>query len=229
MTVSLQNTSHAVRSQRVERRDSLDDFPTPPWATRALAEEVLGGRATLGELTVLEPACGRGHMANTLGEYFGEVSASDIHGYGYGMVCDFLTSDHTANVFDWIITNPPFRLAEEFILRSLPLARCGVAVLVRTVFTESVGRYQRLFSIEQPSRVIQFCERVPMIKGRVDKAASTATGYAWILWERDHSGPAYFEWVPPCRKRLEKPGDYDPCFLDGKHQGLPARQKDLFT
>jgi hypothetical protein len=32
----MQNTSHAVMAQRVEPAHSLDDFPTPPWATRAL-------------------------------------------------------------------------------------------------------------------------------------------------------------------------------------------------
>jgi hypothetical protein len=34
----MQNTSHAVMAQRSEAKDSLDDFPTPPWATRALIE-----------------------------------------------------------------------------------------------------------------------------------------------------------------------------------------------
>jgi len=34
----MQNTSHAVMAQRVEPHDSLDFFPTPPWATRALCE-----------------------------------------------------------------------------------------------------------------------------------------------------------------------------------------------
>ena len=33
-----QNTSHAVMAKRFEENDSLDDFPTPPWATRALFE-----------------------------------------------------------------------------------------------------------------------------------------------------------------------------------------------
>ena len=37
-----QNRSHAVMQQRHEAHDSLDDFPTPPWATRALMECVLG-------------------------------------------------------------------------------------------------------------------------------------------------------------------------------------------
>jgi hypothetical protein len=39
----------------------------------------------------------------------------------------------------------PFRLTEEFKLKSLNLARCGVAIMTRTVFLESVGRYDRLF------------------------------------------------------------------------------------
>lgn len=37
----MQNTSHAVMAQRIEAKDSPDDFPTPPWATRALCEYIL--------------------------------------------------------------------------------------------------------------------------------------------------------------------------------------------
>ena len=36
-----QNKTHAVMSQRHEDQDSLDYFPTPPWATRALFEHIL--------------------------------------------------------------------------------------------------------------------------------------------------------------------------------------------
>ena len=224
----MQNLSHAVMSQRVESKDSLDDFPTPPWATRALAEEVLGGAGQLETLSALEPACGRGHMAQALSEYFGKVVASDVHGYGYGGIRDFLSPHYTPNSFDWVITNPPFRLAERFILQALPLARQGVAVLVRTVFMESVGRYERLFTVARPSRVVQFSERVPMVKGRVDGKASTATGYAWVLWERDSPSTTEFNWVPPCRKRLEKPCDYDQSFLDAAEEPVLAPQRELF-
>jgi hypothetical protein len=49
-------------------------------------------------------------------------------------------------------------------------------MLTRTVFIESVGRYDRLFSVNQPSHFAQFTERVPMVKGRLDRRASTATG-----------------------------------------------------
>jgi hypothetical protein len=40
--------------------------------------------------SVWEPACGEGHMAKVLKEYFGRLDASDIYPYGYGEVLDFL-------------------------------------------------------------------------------------------------------------------------------------------
>src|SRR5580704_12699722 len=110
--------SHAVTAQRIEPKDSPDDFPTPPWATRALIEHVIDKRS-LASLSCLEPACGAGHMAKVLKEYFGEVGAADAYQYGYGSVRDYLASRYETNAWDWVITNPPFRLAEEFVLRSL--------------------------------------------------------------------------------------------------------------
>lgn len=194
-------------AQRTEGRLSLDDFPTPGWATRALIEHVIGVENVVDD-TCLEPACGRGHMAVVLADYFREVQAQDVFDYGFGQVFDFQKSNLPRGVFDWVITNPPFRLAEEFITKSLSVARKGVAMLVRTVFIESVGRYERLFLPHPPTRVAQFTERVPMVKGRVDKSASTATGYAWVVWEKNISSQTLLNWVPPCRKQLEREGDY---------------------
>jgi len=205
----MQNTSHAVMAQRSEAKDSLDDFPTPPWATRALIEHVLRSKGELKRQTCLEPACGAGHMSKVLAEFFGEVKSSDIHDYRYGEVQDFLKKPLAVNSFDWVITNPPFRLAEEFALRAIKVARRGVAILARTVFIESVGRYERLFMEHTPALFAQFTERVPMVKGRLDRKASTATGYGWLVWEREFKGRPELVWIPPCRKSLERDADYD--------------------
>ncbi|MEJ7777653.1 MAG: hypothetical protein WKF52_09795 [Sphingomicrobium sp.] len=209
----MQNTSHAVMAQRFESAESLDNFPTPKWATRALLEEVLRAGSDFKKLSCWEPACGQGYMASVLGEYFGSVKASDIHPYGYGEVYDFLASglfnpNEDSAEHDWIITNPPFRLGEEFILLALKRARKGVAMLTRTVFLESVGRYERLFSVHPPTYFAQFTERVPMVKGRVDAKASTATGYCWLVWKKPPAATPMLRWIPPCRKRLERAGDY---------------------
>lgn len=219
----IQNTSHAVMQQRAEPHDSLDDFPTPPWATRALLRhvvmpslDVFAPDQWLKKQTVWEPACNRGHMSDPLGEYFGAVWATDIHGYGLDGAAqhDFLLpylpqalqwagDQHV----DWVISNPPFRLAEQFIERASTVARIGFAFLVRTSFLEGGGRYENLFSKNPPSIVAQFAERVPMVKGRYDPDASTATSYCWLVWIDGEPGTRLV-WIPPCRRQLERESDW---------------------
>lgn len=203
--------------RRSEPHDSLDDFPTPPWATRALCEKMVdGGPSRLNELlkmnrfTVREPAANRGHMVRPLREYFDNVEASDIHDYGAGFeVKDYLFGPLPPPV-DWTITNPPFRLAQQFIERGLQTSNIGVAVLVRSAFLEGKARYQGLFSKHRPSMVLQFTERVVIHKGKLSANGSTATAYSWIIFEKGctGSGLTAFDWIAPCRKRLERLEDY---------------------
>lgn len=209
-----QNTSSAVMQQRSEPHDSLDDFPTQPWATRALCTYVLSP-SQLKVMTVWEPTCNRGHMVDPLGEFFNAVWASDIHDYGLegAFQHDFLmpftpqVMKWAVSAPNWIICNPPFRLAEQFIDRALEVATVGVAMIVRTSFIEGVGRYEKLFSKRPPTVVAQFSERVPMVKGRLTATGSTATSYCWLVWEHGEAGTKLV-WIPPCRKKLERPEDY---------------------
>ncbi len=206
-----QNRSSAVMQQRSEPHHSLDDFPTPPWATRALLEHpVIGGCWPSGpDMSVREPAANRGHMVKPLREFFGRVEASDIHDYGAGYpVQDFLFGPLPERT-DWMITNPPFRLAEQFIKRALQCSG-SVAVIVRSAFLEGVGRHRDLFSLHQPDLVLQFTERVVMHKGKLSPKGSTATAYCWIVWGDPFSrGHTKFDWIAPCRKRLERASDYE--------------------
>jgi hypothetical protein len=204
-----QNRSTAVMQRRVEAHDSLDDFPTPPWATRALCEWLLHGvNQPLSQFTVREPAANRGHMVKPLAEYFHHVEASDVHDYGVGYpVADYLWGP-IPEMVDWTITNPPFRLAEQFIERGYQSSERGVAVIVRAAFLEGQGRFDRLFSIKPPSHVLQFTERVVMHKGRLAPEGSTATAYAWIIWMADQRDTR-LRWIAPCRKKLERASDYE--------------------
>jgi hypothetical protein len=149
-------------------------------------------------------------MAKVLKEYFKSVHSSDAYRYGYGKIRDFVEQPYSDSSFDWVITNPPFRLAEVFVRLALPIARKGVAILARTVFLESVGRYQGIFREAPPTKFAQFVERVPMVRGRLDSKASTATGYAWLVWEKENLSQPQLMWVPPCRKELERQRDYGP-------------------
>jgi hypothetical protein len=223
-----QNTSSAVMQSRTEAHDSLDDFPTPPWATRALMEHVifpssgLLGRRDMARMRVWEPCANRGYMVKPLQEYFHYIDASDIHDYGMGYPQhDFLMPYMPTSEPDWIVTNPPFRLAEQIIQRGRDIALQGVAVLVRSAFLEGVDRYHTLFSISPPTLVAQFSERVIMHKGvlrdpsteyfdertQTMKRPSTATSYTWLVWcvGMPRQPPI---WIPPCRRLLERAGDY---------------------
>lgn len=202
--------SYSVMAQTPDAASALALFPTPPWATRALCEWLLAQGHQLSVSSVLEPAAGRGHMVRPLAEYFATVEGADVVDFGSGYaVEDFLFPGNDRQA-DWTITNPPFSLAEQFIAQGVKCSRIGVAMFVRTSFLEGVGRYQRLFSEDKPKAVLQFTERVPLVKGRCDANASTATSYMWLVWARGRAGyPTEMHWIPPCRKRLERAGDYD--------------------
>lgn len=228
---AVQRAFAAGMNHRKEVLKSLDDFATPPWAVRALCEW-LGSRNVISPSTVREPCANRGYMADTLGEYFASVEAHDIADYGRGYeIRDFLTGS-APSLVDFTIANPPFNRAVEFIDRALSSSRYGVAMLVRLNFAEGQKRFDQLFSVRPPSTILQFSERVVMSKGVPrdpsvkywDASAknkdgsfgkwrkpSTATAYSWFYWkpfDLNRCGTT-FEWLSPCRSRLERAGDYE--------------------
>ncbi len=220
-----QNVSSAVMQQRSEPHDSLDDFPTPCWSTRAMCEWLIAQGHDLGMMDVREPCANRGHMVKPLWEYFGHVMASDVFDYGAGFpVRDYLFGPASHfDMTDWTFLNPPFRLAEQFIERALALSRIGVAVIARTAFLESEGR-EWLFGDNAPAYTLIHAERVVMLKGRLVRAgapdpanidprtgnprkASTATSYAWLVWIKGNNDTRLRR-IEKCRLRLERDGDY---------------------
>jgi hypothetical protein len=216
------NAGLGIGAARVHSLDSLDYFPTPPWATRVLMEVVMPhyGIDPRSIAQVWEPASGEGHMSEVLREYVGRVDASDIHDYGrQDFIRDFLTGDpHPA---DWIITNSPWKgrgqdRALEFTLRALDIARCGVAMLVRTQWvTETLKRYERLLRDRPPTILAFFIERVGFHPERWDPDGVTLnTGISWCVWLKDENGlilptrPPL--WIPPGQeKALTRPDDVE--------------------
>lgn len=201
---------YAVAQTRHSALDGLDYFPTPPWATRALLEWLEANVAShFPSCSCWEPAAGGRHMSMVLAETFKVVWSTDVHDYGgldgvgsfVGVGPDVVETPRLRSWFggvDWVITNPPFNLAEEFLKRALNVAGSGVALLLRSAWIEGIGRWESVFSRTPPTNVLQFAERVPMVKGRWDPSASTATPYAWFVWNRSRTGPeTRLHWIEP--------------------------------
>lgn len=204
-------TAHGA--SRVTGADDLDYSPTCPWATRALIEHVfpaLGISKWPSTMTAWEPACGEGHIAEVLREYFADVFATDIHDYGYGAGgYDFLhRMPDPPGEIDFIITNPPFEdRVLKFMLRALELSRIGVAMFLQLRYLEGLGRYREVFSKNPPTIVAPFVERVPLLMGYYDPDASTTTAFMWLVWIKDMEPKPTF-WIPPgCRESLTRPDD----------------------
>jgi hypothetical protein len=47
-----------------------------------------------------------------------------------------------------------------------------------------------------------------MHKGKLSAKGSTATAYCWLVWVQGETGTR-FDWIAPCRKRMERAGDYE--------------------
>lgn len=202
------NRSSAVMQKRHEPKRSVDDFPTPPWATRALCEQLSTDGHSLHMQSVREPAANRGFMVRPLREYFRNVIASDLIDYGMGWPIEDFLFPYQIEATDWTITNPPFTLADQFVSRALDTSRIGCAIIIRSAFLEGISRYNKLFSCRPPATVYQFAERVPMVKGRIDPEASSATAYSWIVWQHGQHDTRQ-RWIAPCRNRLERAEDYE--------------------
>jgi hypothetical protein len=201
----------------------LDDFPTPPWATRALFEYVAPHLSTRSGLRYLEPACGRGHMVMTLRRLpfirSSCVKGSDVHDYDFGYrVVDYRTD--AVSPYDVMITNPPFKLATEFAERALKEARVGVALLVRTLWAEGgrggkKSRYARLFKDHPPTKIAIISGRMPAIGATVVRHRPVFVSHSWFWWDcAKRNNVTQFLWIPPeAQSLLERDGDYDASFL----------------
>ena len=166
------------------KRHKDDFYPTPPEATRALL------RRESFDHYIWEPAAGNGALVNVLTEAGHGVIAADLNQYGFCKAgIDFLMESNLPEVLRpvrHLITNPPYRLAEDFISHAIHLGCTKHAYLLRLSFLEGVGRHQRLFSQHPPARIHVFSHRLTIWRGDQDQTSTGTTAYAWFVWDRLH-------------------------------------------
>ena len=99
---------------------------------------------------ILEPACGEGHISKELIKAGYNVTSRDLIDRGYGEQADFLAIDNQEWQGD-IVTNPPYKYAQEFVEKALFIIPDGhkVAMFLKLTFLEGQGRRQ-LFRAAPP-------------------------------------------------------------------------------
>lgn len=165
------------------------------YATEPKALELLLDLETFSP-TVWECACGEGHLAEVLVNRGYKVISSDLidRGYGYGGI-DFLES---TKQFDGdIITNPPYKYAQEFVEHALDVVTEGhkVVMFLKVQFLEGKAR-KELFKKYPPKKIYVSSSRLRCaMNGDFEKyAKSNAVAYAWFIWEKGFTGDTVVRW-----------------------------------
>ena len=158
-------------------RKQSDLYPTPPEVTVALLQFLNLPKNT----TIWEPAAGEGDMLEEIracgyGSSFGTDISEGFDFLSPGIFKRLLTG------FDWIITNPPFSLAEAFIRRAAELGK-PFAFLLKSQYWNATCR-RKLFDEIPPSYILPltwrpdffFKKRMPGEKG------SPLMDVMWCVW-----------------------------------------------
>lgn len=185
MNASLSATMGNTKAALADRKDDL--YQSPPEAVHALLKvEPLSP-------VIWEPACGPGSIVRVLRAAGHIVCASDLVDYESPdqdfARRDFLMERQAPLGVKCIVTNPPYKNAAEFVAHGLDLCP-KVVMLLRLAFLESAAR-RDILDGGNLARVYPFINRLPMMhrEGWEGPKASSATPFAWFVWDRDHSGP----------------------------------------
>lgn len=172
-----------------KEREQHDYYATEPKALELLLE-------LESFSNVWECACGGGHLAEVLKNKGILGKATDLIDRRYGESgINFLD-----NLDEWdgdIITNPPYKFAEQFVLRALDSVPTGnkVAMFMGIQFLEGKSR-RKLFSKYPPKIVYVSSSRLncAMNGDFVKYKANSARAYCWYVWVKGFSGDPIIKW-----------------------------------
>ena len=176
-----------------KKRENHDFYATEPKAMEVLLEVERFNK------NVWECASGEGHLSEVLINNGYVVRSTDLidRGYGVGGV-DFLKEE---KIFDGdIITNPPYKYAQDFIEKAIELVPVGnkVAMFLKVQFLEGKKR-KKLFEKYPPKIIYISSSRLLCAKNaefeKMIKGGGSAVAYAWYIWEKGYKGDTITKWI----------------------------------
>lgn len=168
-------------------RTDNDWYVEPPWVIDQLL------RAVTFTGMIHDPCCGGGNIPKRLDALGYNTRACDIVDRGYGDVRDFFQDTRQ---YDNLVFNPPYKIAEKFILHAINFAAYKVAAIVNLKFLASQGRRDRLFHRHPPASVL-ICSQRPSMPpgGQGIKASGGTADYCWIVWDNVAGGDTRVSWL----------------------------------
>ena len=143
---------------------------------------------------VIDIGCDHGFLSIFLAKKYDNIKiiASDIKDRGFrddnitlAYEQDYLSDDYPFFIADYVIMNPPFKLIEPFVIRSLEIAQKGVLMFGRLQFLEGQNRYKNILKDNPPSDVWVYIDRVACFKnGDTSIKPDSVQAYAWYYWDK---------------------------------------------
>ena len=167
------------------KRRKSDFYETP----YSITEHLLRAEYFDFDLTICEPACGKNAITKVLQTKWNHVTAYDIEK-------NFLFD---TNEYDYIITNPPFSLAYEFIQKAKFLTRKKFAFLLPLSYLHGKKRFDNIYSDRKFGlKKVHVFTRYPMLGESLREDGKYNTGmmvYAWYIFENDYSKNPTIHWI----------------------------------
>ena len=178
-------------SKRNKSKDCSDLYSTPEIALDKLFEVVDFSK----DKKYFEPCAGIGIVSEYLREKGLYVVSNELfeHGYITEYNEDFLNTDVEFDC-DTIVSNPPYKLAYEFVNKGFECAK-EQYLLLRLQFLESKKRYEQLFSKGHLKNVYVFVSRISCTEGVEQKETANSVTYCWCHFDKDYVGQPTLHWI----------------------------------
>jgi hypothetical protein len=110
---------------------------------------------------------------------------------------DFLNYSAKKNWNGDILTNPPYKFAQEFVEKSLDVINDGnkVIMFLKIQFLEGKAR-NKLFKKYPPKYVyVNSSRQLCAMDGKFEEYKATALCYCWYIWEKSFTGDTIVRWI----------------------------------
>lgn len=187
------------------------------YATNPIAVKMLLDKLPIPSIDIkrgiLEPSVGQGHIVEGINSWIHDHSLNGVdikryttcldikdRGYPNTIVQDFLTYNPNKK-FDWIITNPPFSIATDFVKKGMELLDDNgrMDLFLKIQFLEGELRTD-LFDKYPPKYIYVFRNRMATWNNGKPtdsngKKWATTMCHAWFVWYKNSKTEPIVRWL----------------------------------